>query len=100
MVTKKYFKIALLSFGAMSISSIIFFLGVISGDKSFFIDFISSAIMICSPILYLSGFTLLIISMFEKEAKIIISIMLGILATIIFLFFYGFSVVLILIGFY
>ena len=92
----KNFRIALLLFGLMSGLSII--LCLVAGNDNPFIEFIS-IILICSPpILYISGIFKLISSMIEKETNIIVSILLGILATILFSLFYGFACFVILIG--
>ena len=93
----KKIKKALLLFGIMGYLSIV--LCFVSGNRDPFIQFISETVSFISPpILYVYGIIYLIDSMTEKKTNMIASIILCVLATTIFLLFYGLAIIAILVG--
>jgi len=97
MMKNKNYKNALLLFGLMGYLSIV--LCFVSGNSDPFIKYITETVsVIFPPILYMWGIIYLINSMIEKKTNIIASIILCVLATILFLSFYGLAVIAILIG--
>ncbi len=93
----KNFKIALLLFGLMGCLSIV--LCLVTGNSDPFIQYISYAILFSfPPILYLSGIFYLVYSMIRKKTNLIASIILFVVATIIFLLFYILAIVAVIIG--
>lgn len=71
----------------------------VTGNNDPFIECFSYVVLLLfPPILYLSGIFYLAYSIIKKEANIIISIILSIFATAIFLLFYILAIIAVIIG--